>query len=80
MATWPWTVPSSNRALWQRGCAGAADRHAFLVGSMQPWLHVPVKELARRKRAWEAPERRLTGYLPCYAAGVGPSHERAVWV
>jgi dihydroxy-acid dehydratase len=38
-------------------------------------LVVPAEELARRKRQWKPPQRRLRGYLKLYAENVGPSHE-----
>jgi dihydroxy-acid dehydratase len=42
-------------------------------------LRVPDEELARRRAAWQPPERgRLTGVLEKYAAAVGPAHLGAV--
>jgi dihydroxy-acid dehydratase len=42
-------------------------------------LRVPEEELARRRAAWQPPQReRLTGVLQKYAATVGPAHLGAV--
>ena len=49
------------------------------IDARRLWLHVPAQELARRRAAWKPPERPLAGYLRLYAAGVGHSHEGAVW-